>query len=141
MSLFCVSFTGFIKLVLHLQNDEGLFIISLSSQILAHILNSITPVVLCSSTQNEKPNCCPVSTDFVSVTKEVMTHVAASLASEAQAVIIPALRLLATILTQCREPLKRMFWKHVVGPLEVLANVKDDSFTLPIMAVLHAVAR
>ncbi|XP_060754598.1 BRCA1-associated ATM activator 1 [Neoarius graeffei] len=139
MNLFCKN--GFIKLVLHLQNDKGLFITSSTSQILAHVLNSITPVVLCSSTPSQTPNRGPASADSVSVTKEVMAHVAASLASEEQAVVIPALRLAATILTQCREPLQGMLWKHVVGPLEVLANVKEDSFTVPIMAVLHAVAR
>lgn len=96
---------------------------------LAHILNLIPP------------NCYPVSTHLVLVEKEVMTHIAASLASEEKAIIIPALRLLATVLTQCREPLQRMFWNHVLGPLEVLAKLKDDSFTLPIMAVLQAVAR
>ncbi|KAM9454802.1 integrator complex assembly factor BRAT1 isoform 2-T2 [Clarias gariepinus] len=132
---------GSIKLVLHLQNDKGLFITSLSSQILAHILNSMTLVDLSNVTQIETPNCCPNSIKFDSVTKEVMTHVATSLASKEQTVIIPALKLLATILTQCREPLKSMFWKHAVEPLEVLANVKDDSFTLPITAVLQAVVR
>lgn len=136
-----MSFTGFIKLVLHLQNDKGLFISTLSSQILAHILKSITPIVLSSSTKRETPSCCPVSPDFDTVTKEVMSHVAASLASQEQAVIVQALRLLATILTQCQESLKRMFWEHVMGPLEVLAEVKDDSFTLPIIAVLQAVTR
>ncbi|KAF5883528.1 BRCA1-associated ATM activator 1, partial [Clarias magur] len=132
---------GSIKMILHLQNDKGLFIMSLSSQILAHILNSITPVVLSNFTKIETPNCCPNSTEFDSVTKEIMTHVATSLASKEQAVIIQALKLLATILTQCREPLKSMFWKHAVEPLEALANVKDGSFTLPITAVLQAVAR
>ncbi|KAK3530183.1 hypothetical protein QTP86_017766, partial [Hemibagrus guttatus] len=139
INFFCKS--GFIDLVLHLQNDKGFFIASLTSQILAHILNSVTPEVQSRNTKNEIPNCCPVSTEYVSVTKEVMNHVAASLASEEQAIIIPALRLLATILTQCRETVKEMFWKHVVGPLEVLANVKNDYFTLPIIAVLQAVAR
>ncbi|XP_053085818.1 BRCA1-associated ATM activator 1 isoform X2 [Pangasianodon hypophthalmus] len=139
MNFFCKN--GFIKLLLHLQNDKGLFITSLTSQILAHILNSFMPVVLSNSTKSETPNCCPVSTEFVSVTKEIMSHVAASLASQEQAVIISALRLLATILTECGEPLKRMIWEHVVGPLEVLANAKDDSFTLHIIAVLQAVAR
>lgn len=138
---FFVSFTGFIKLVLHLQNDKGLFITSLTNQILAHILNSITSVVLSSNTGSEMPNCCPVNTAYVTVKKEVMAHVASSLASQKQAIIVPALRLLATILTQCGEPLKRMFWEHVVGPLEELVNVKDDSLTLPIIAVLQAVAR
>lgn len=141
MALFCVSFTGFIRLVLHLQNDTGLFITSLTSQILAHILNYVTPVVLSSDTRSETPNSCPVHTNFVTVTKEVMTHVDASLASRDQALIVPALRLLATILTKCREPLTGMFWKHVVEQLEVLAYVKDDSFTLPIIAVLQAAAR
>lgn len=132
---------GFLKLVLHLQNDNGHFITSLTGQILAHILNTVMPVVLSNSNNTETPNCCPVNSEFVSVTEEVMTHVAASLASQEQAVLVPALRLLATILTQCTEPLRRMFWKHVVGPLELLANVQDDSFTLPIIAVLQAVAR
>lgn len=141
MCLFCVCFTGFIKLVFHLQNDKSLFITSLTNQILAHVLNSITPVVLSSGTKNETLYCCPVSTDFDTVTKEVMTHVATSLASMEQAVVVQALRLLATILAECSEPLKRIFWKHVMGPLEVLANVDDDSFTLPIIAVLQAVAR
>lgn len=135
-----MSFTGFIKLVLHLQSDKGLFITSLTNQILAHILNSITSVVL-SNTGSEMPNCCPVNTAYVTVKKEVMAHLASSLASQKQAIIVPALRLLATILTQCGEPLKRMFWEHVVGPLEVLINVKDYSLTLPIIAVLQAVAR
>ncbi|XP_058236380.1 BRCA1-associated ATM activator 1 isoform X2 [Hemibagrus wyckioides] len=139
ITFFCKN--GFINLVLHLQNDKGFFITSLTSQILAHILNCITPEVQSSNAKNETPNCCPVSTEYVSVTKEVMNHVAASLASEEQAIIIPALGLLSTILTKCRETLKEMFWKHVLGPLEVLANVKNDSFTLPIIAVLQAVAR
>ncbi|TSK17771.1 BRCA1-associated ATM activator 1 [Bagarius yarrelli] len=126
LNFFCKN--GFIDLVLQLQNDKGFFITSLTSQILTHVLNLITP------------NCCPVNSDFVLVEKAVITHIAASLASEEKDVIIPALRLLATVLTQCREPLKKMFWKHVVGPLEVLAGLKDDSFTLPIMSVLQAVA-
>lgn len=107
-----MSFTGFLKLVLHLQNDNGHFITSLTGQILAHILNTVMPVVLSNSNNTETPNCCPVNSEFASVTEEVMTHVAASLASQEQAVIVPALRLLATILTQCTEPLRRMFWKH-----------------------------
>ncbi|XP_027012118.2 BRCA1-associated ATM activator 1 isoform X1 [Tachysurus fulvidraco] len=139
INFFCKN--GFIDLVLHLQNDKGFFITSLTSQILAHILNTVMPVVQSNNTESETPNCGPGNTEFVSITKAVMNHVAASLASEDQAVIIPALRLLATILTQCREPLKEMFWKHVVGPLEVLANVKNDSFTLPIIAVLQAFAQ
>ncbi|KAF7689703.1 hypothetical protein HF521_013056 [Silurus meridionalis] len=133
INFFCKN--RFIKLVLQLQNDKGLFITSLTCQILAHVLDSTMAVEI------EIPSCIPANTEFISVTKEIMSHVATSLVSREKAVIVPALRMLATILTKCREPLKIMFWKHVVTPLEALANEKDDSFTLPIIAVLQAVVR
>ncbi|KAI5629603.1 BRCA1-associated ATM activator 1 [Silurus asotus] len=133
INFFCKN--RFIKLVLQLQNDKGLFITSLTCQILAHVLDSTVPVEI------ETPSCIPAKTEVNSVTEEVMSHVATSLASREKGVIVPALRMLATILTKCREPLKIMFWKHVVTPLEALANEKDDSFTLPIIAVLQSVVR
>uniref|UniRef100_A0A4W4FKE4 BRCA1-associated ATM activator 1 n=1 Tax=Electrophorus electricus TaxID=8005 RepID=A0A4W4FKE4_ELEEL len=139
MDFFCRN--GIITLVLNLQNDESLFITSLTNQILAHILNCSMPRVLGNDTDSTAEGQALVSSDWVSVTTEIMSHMSRSLASEDQAVILPGLRLLAIVLTQCGDPLKRLLWKHVLEPLEVLAIRKGDSLTPPMMAVLQAAAR
>lgn len=128
-------------MVLSLQNDESLFVGSLSNEILAHILNFIMLNVLSNNTVIEAKSCSPLSTDWNSISAEVMSHVAKSLASQEQAIILSGLRLLTVALAKCEDPLKEMLWKCVLEPLEVLANLQDDSLTQAIMAVLQAAAR
>uniref|UniRef100_A0AAR2M5F6 BRCA1-associated ATM activator 1 n=1 Tax=Pygocentrus nattereri TaxID=42514 RepID=A0AAR2M5F6_PYGNA len=135
MDFFCKR--DLVKLVLYLQNDKSLFIASLTNQVLAHFLNS---TMLSNDFESVAQNS-PASTDWASVTTKVMIHMAKSLASEEQAVVLSGLRQLAVVLTQCREPLKEMLWTHVLEPLELLANLHDGSLTQHIMAVLQVSAR
>ncbi|KAL7845930.1 hypothetical protein AOLI_G00241220 [Acnodon oligacanthus] len=135
MDFFCKR--ELVKLVLYLQNDKSLFIASLTNQVLAHFLNS---TMLINNFESVAQNS-PASTDWASVTTKVMIHVAKSLASEEQAVVLSGLRQLAVVLTQCREPLKEMLWTHVLEPLELLVNLHDSSLTQHIMAVLQVSAR
>ncbi|XP_076839041.1 integrator complex assembly factor BRAT1 [Brachyhypopomus gauderio] len=139
MDFFCRN--GIITLVLQLQNDESLFIASLTNQILADILNSSMSPVLSSGTDGTAEGGSPVRPDWASVTTQVMRHMSRSLASEDQTVILPGLRLLTVALTRCSDPLKGTLWNHVQEHLETLANGKRDSLTQPIMAVLQAAAR
>ncbi|XP_062866641.1 BRCA1-associated ATM activator 1 [Trichomycterus rosablanca] len=125
---------GLIRLVLHLQHDKSLFIASLTCQVVAQILNFTVPPVLSNSVESS------VSSEFGLVTTEFVNHLTPSLSSEEPTVVLQALKSLALVLSKCKEPPKRMLWKHVVEPLEVLANGKDDSLTQSIMAVLQAAA-
>ncbi|XP_072514124.1 BRCA1-associated ATM activator 1 isoform X2 [Salminus brasiliensis] len=144
LDFFCSK--GLMKLVLCLQHDESFFLASLTNQVLAHILNSIMLPVLSSHIASGVQSCplsgeFPVKTDWASIKTEVMHHITKSLASEEQAVVISGLRLLAVTVAQCREPIKRMLWKHALEPLEVLVNLQEESLNLSIMAVLQASAK
>ncbi|KAI4886136.1 hypothetical protein NFI96_015286 [Prochilodus magdalenae] len=136
IDFFCKK--GLIKLVICLQNDESLFIASLTNQVLAHFLNS---TMLSNNLESAEQSCSPVNADWTSVRTEVMSHVVKSLASEKQAVVLSGLRLLAVALTQCRQPLKEMLWKYVLEPLEEQAALHDCALTQAVLAVLQAAAK
>lgn len=84
---------------------------------------------------------CPLGSDWVSVTSEIMTALVEALGSEKHPQVIQGLKLLSLVLSQCGEPIRSMLWKDVLVPLEVLIKVGSGLLTQPLMTVLQAAAR
>lgn len=134
-----VFFAGLITFVLHLQHDKSLFIASLTSQVVAQILNFIVPPVLSDRIIDQSITIDNSVGHQFGLVREYCIHLTSSLSSEQPTVVLQALKSLALVFSKCREH-QEMLWKHVMDLLEVLTNGDDDLLTQPILAVLQTAA-
>ncbi|XP_056120534.1 BRCA1-associated ATM activator 1 isoform X1 [Rhinichthys klamathensis goyatoka] len=132
---------GLIKVILQLQNDGSLFVACLANQLLVHILNFLSSSNMTNGSDAMGSSESSFSSDWVSVSSEIMNGVVEALSSNDHPRVLQGLRLLSSVPSQCGEPIRSTLWKDVLVPLEVLINRGSESLTQPLMTVLQAAVR